>query len=174
MKPCLSTMIFWSYKMQIIDNYLDEELFSRISDFVLGSQNIPWFLQKDISGDGEEDTVYFTHLFHAENTIQSNHFKFVVEPITFMLGARAIVRVKGNLYPRTDELVYHKPHVDFDFPHQAAIFYLNSNDGYTVVDGEKVESVRNRLLKFDPSVEHQSTNCTDTPFRANININYFA
>jgi len=37
----------------------------------------------------------------------------------------------------------------------------------------KVESVENRLLLFDPSETHNSTSCTDEKVRVNINFNYF-
>ena len=53
------------------------------------------------------------------------------------------------------------------------MFYFNTCDGYTKLnDGTKVESVANRALFFDPSIPHQSTNCTNAKARFNININY--
>lgn len=160
--------------IDIIDDYLDKELFGRIQKFVLGDQNIPWYLQNDISGNGDDSMAYFTHVFYGNHSIRSDHFGFVIEPITFMMGSKALIRVKGNLYPRTDNLVYHKPHTDYEYSHKAAIFYLNTNNGYTIIGDKKIESVENRLLRFDASVEHSSTNCTDVPYRANINFNYFA
>ena len=49
-----------------------------------------------------------------------------------------------------------------------------NNDGFTVLhDGTKIESKRNRLLLFDGSKPHHSTNCTDDWRRININFNYF-
>ena len=38
---------------------------------------------------------------------------------------------------------------------------------------EKIESIENRALLFDPSIEHRSTTCTDAKGRININFNYF-
>jgi hypothetical protein len=50
---------------------------------------------------------------------------------------------------------------------------LNDCNGYTVIGDKKIESKANRALFFDPSVEHNSTNCTDEKARFNINFNYF-
>ena len=61
---------------------------------------------------------------------------------------------------------------DYNFDHKGALFSLNTCDGHTNVDGTKVDSVKNRMLFFNPQVIHNSTNCTDEQFRCNININY--
>ena len=61
----------------------------------------------------------------------------------------------------------------FDFSHSAALFSLNTCDGYTKLkDGTKINSVANRVLLFDAGEEHCSTTTTDDFTRVNININY--
>ena len=89
------------------------------------------------------------------------------------MEAKAFIRIKANLYPRTDTIIHHKDHVDYTFEHKAAILYLNTNDGFTVIGDKKIESVANRMLLFNPQIPHHSTTCTDTQFRSNINFNYF-
>ena len=55
-----------------------------------------------------------------------------------------------------------------------AIFYLNSNNGYTEFeDGTKVESVANRFVSFPSTLKHRGTSCTDENVRVVINFNYF-
>ena len=159
--------------MEIIDNYLAPELFAKVKDGFIGSQNVPWFLQKDVSGKGEEKYPYFTHLIHANHQSNSNKFDPLIVPIIFCFGVKAVIRIKANMYPRTDELYHYQDHIDCDYEHKAAILYLNTNDGYTVIGDTKVESIENRLLKFDASIPHHSTTCTDAQFRANINFNFF-
>lgn len=159
--------------IEVKDNYLDKQLFLRIQESTIESQAMGWFLQKDVSGEGEEDHCYFTHLFFSGNSRRSENFNLVIEPLLFLLDAKALIRAKANLYPRTENLIHHKDHIDYNYPHKAAIFYLNSNDGYTVIGKEKIESVENRLLLFNPLDLHHSTTCTNKPFRANINLNYF-
>ena len=84
-----------------------------------------------------------------------------------------LVRVKANLYLRTDEIVHNDNHIDYEFEHTAAILYVKTNDGLTILeDGTECESIANRLLLFDASKPHHSTSCTDQKRRVNININY--
>ena len=56
-----------------------------------------------------------------------------------------------------------------------AIYYVNTNDGYTEFEnGERVDSVENRLVIFDATMKHTGTTSTDTKFRSVINFNYYA
>ena len=67
----------------------------------------------------------------------------------------------------------HSKHFDYDFPNQGAIFYINDNDGYTMFDDKvKVDSVGNRLVRFDASKLHASTDCTNAKARVNVNFNF--
>ena len=65
-------------------------------------------------------------------------------------------------------------HVDYPYSHKAAIFYINTCDGYTKLeDGTKIDSVANRMLLFDASKPHTPSDCTNQSVRVNINFNYF-
>ena len=55
-----------------------------------------------------------------------------------------------------------------------SIFYINTNNGYTKFEnGEKVESVANRMVTFSTNLKHTGTSCTDERTRVVINFNYF-
>jgi hypothetical protein len=160
---------------KIIDNFLEEEYFKNIS--VMTTSYFPWFMQERTSGEGDEDrdkeNLYFTHMFFFESDWKSA-FHNIVRPILNKLDIKSLIRVKGNLYTKTNELFIHNKHVDFNYKHQGALYYVNDNNGFTILnDGTKIESKKNRLLLFDSSTPHQSTTCTNVPFRINININYF-
>ena len=95
-------------------------------------------------------------------------------PIFDIAEVKSLIRCKINYFPQTPELVHHKKHRDAEFPHKGAIFYLNNNDGLTILeDGTEIESVANRLLLFDSSKPHHSTTTTNADRRLNINLNYF-
>lgn len=159
---------------EIIDNFLSQEDFNNIKNFMLNS-HFPWNLTPVVSNDKENlpmiGSYYFTHEFwsgfHTEQESQ------IFAPILNQIECRAIIRIKGNLYPSTETLIHHMNHIDFEFPHRGAIFYLNTNDGLTVIDGKEVESIENRLLLFDPTVPHHSTTCTNEKCRINVNFNFF-
>jgi len=162
-------------KYKVIDNFLNKQDFLKIKEIV-ESDDFPYFLQKDIvhiNENNNELNCYFTHnIFNQVNGFSSYYKLFL--PLFEKINYKALIRVKGNLYPRTEKLEQHEPHVDYDYEHKGAIFSINTNDGGTILNGnEKVDSIENRILFFDPSKEHSSTTTTNAKYRMNININYF-
>jgi hypothetical protein len=159
---------------EVIDNYLKQEEFERIRNIMMG-QEFPWYYQPDVAFAGKhiDRTMYFTHNFYKDYLVYSN-FYGLLSPLIFKISPNAIVRVKGNMFPNIGSFLSHERHVDYEFKHKGAIYYLNTNNGPTVLeDGTKIDSVENRILFFDSSKEHNSTHCTDQKVRVNININYF-
>ena len=54
-----------------------------------------------------------------------------------------------------------------------AIFYVNSNDGFTEFEtGEKIKSMENRLLMFDNKLKHFGTTSTNSKTRIVLNLCY--
>mgnify|MGYP003125354820 CR=1 FL=1 len=130
-------------KLQIIDDALSEEDFTAITDMCL-------------SPPGDHSFPYYMETNvtgHADGDDGTMYFCHLIKD-------------------DCPEIHHHADHVDAEIPHKGAILYLNTNNGLTVVDGVEVESIRNRLLLFDPTIPHHSTTCSDKPFRANINFNY--
>ena len=85
-----------------------------------------------------------------------------------------MMRIKGNLYQSTETIFHHDNNTDYDFSHRGAIFYLNTNNGLTVLeDTIEIKSIENRLLIFDASRPHHSTTCSDDKCRVNVNFNFF-
>ena len=123
-----------------------------------------------ISDDVEVNS--FWHLFYEAHVPQSHHFDTLL-PLVDKLGARCVVQAKANLYPCTHILHEHRPHADYDSTCSGAILSLNTCDGYTKLkDGTKIDSVANRVLLHDPSIEHCGTSTTNVSARININVNY--
>jgi hypothetical protein len=160
--------------LEVIDNFLDQEHFDHIQNHVLSPQ-FSWNLIPHVSSKKENVQIlasyYFVHIFWANFQIEPDAQIFT--PILNQIECRAILRIKANLYPSTSEIIHHEDHVDYEFPHRGAIFYLNTNNGLTVINNQEVESVENRLLLFDPTVPHHSTTCTDDKCRVNVNFNFF-
>jgi hypothetical protein len=160
---------------KIIDNALPQEEFDNIKNFMLNS-SFPWNLTPVVTNEKENLPItasyYFTHEFwsgfHTEPQTQ------IFAPILNLLECKAMMRIKANLYPSTETIIHHDNHTDYDFSHRGAIFYLNTNNGLTVLEDEtEVQSIENRLLLFDASVPHHSTTCTDDKCRVNVNFNFF-
>ena len=160
----------------IYDNVLPKETFENIAQGIIGDGSIPWYYRHNISNRGVEEVGYFTHMFYCfdEVKIIASDWYYLLEPILNILECKSLIRAKANFYQRTKELHHNKNHIDYPYIHNGAIFYLNTNDGFTVINDEHwIESVENRLLIFNPSVLHRSTHCTNKQYRANINFNYF-
>ena len=119
--------------------------------------------------------VYFDpNIFYDKSLGPDSQF-FLMEIFLRRLGVRDLYRIKANLNPRT---FFHRKtgyHVDLEEsgPHQTAVYYVNSNNGYTEFKkGGKVKSVANRMVIFDSKLEHQGVTTTDQKARVVINFNY--
>ena len=160
---------------KIIDNILPCDKFKKIKNFILNS-GFPWYFTPVVTNEKENlpitSSYYFTHEFwsgfHTEPQAQ------IFTPLLNIMECNAVMRIKANLYPSTETIIHHGIHCDYEFPHRGAIFYINTNNGLTVLeDGTEVQSIENRLLLFDASKPHHSTSCSDDKCRVNVNFNFF-
>jgi len=159
---------------EVIDDALSNKDFDEIKSVIM-HHSFPWSVVRQIATERDEigDIFYMTHMFYEAYTPRSE-FLSVLDPLLKKINPTAMVRVKANFYPNQKKFVEHGMHVDFKSS-LGAILYLNDNNGYTKLKNEnvKIESKENRLLLFDSSQKHCSTNCTDDFARLNINVNYF-
>ena len=162
---------------EIIDDLLPKDKFEELQLIVLGSE-IPYYFNEEVNSKHDKDdlTSYFTHaLFNLENDyIYSVYFHKFGQIFYDTLGMKALIRMKLNMYTRTNTIEKHKPHSDYPFSHKGCVFSFNTCNGGTILeDGTFIKAVANRALIFDAHKLHQSTTCTDAKSRVNININYF-
>jgi hypothetical protein len=156
----------------VIDNFLDKDYFNHLKNTIM-ENSFPWFFQATVAEHERDTDFYFTHLIYNEGKINSDFYK-ELEPLIDQLKVTSLLRIKANLYPNLNKEIVNLSHVDSPTSHKGAILYINTNNGYTILDNSiKIDSVENRILLFDPSVPHQSTHCTDEKCRININFNYF-
>jgi hypothetical protein len=157
---------------KIIDNFLPPRNLIKLQA-VINSGEFDWYYVEDINTNVPKDSLasYFVHVAYYQGT--ASKYIHIFSSILERLEIKALIRIKVNLYPRTHALEIHTPHIDENYPHTGAIFYLNTNDGKTILeDGTKIDSVANRILLFNASKKHSSTSTTDNKVRVNININY--
>jgi hypothetical protein len=161
-------------KYKIIDNFLDDASFKNIKSQMLGSY-FPWFYN-DMKTDYLESlyNFQFTHVFYDNYKPNSNMFDLLT-PLIQKIKPSALIRIKANLTPVTDNVIVYDYHVDYnDINCKTAIFYLNTNNGSTIFkNGTKINSLENRFVCFDSELLHTGTSCTDEKIRCVININYY-
>tara|TARA_R100001132_G_C3213185_1_gene55157 strand:- start:51 stop:539 length:489 start_codon:yes stop_codon:yes gene_type:complete len=162
--------------MRVVKNFLEEKYFKKLTGaFVDHNPDLPFYIQRRVAletGPIDKEHFYFTHLLF-NYSIKSTYYDLVKPLIWDIIKAKALIRVKVNLYPRTDKLLHHGPHEDHEFKHKALILSLNTCDGGTRIGKKFIPSIANQALFFDASNTHNSTTCTDKQARLNINFNYF-
>lgn len=159
-------------KYEVVDNFLEKDTFNHIKQQMLYG-SLPWYYSSNVSGISDDNDYYFSSVIFDHMTGQRNNFLDLLLPIISKIQPTILIRIKANLYPRTEVPVHHLPHRDYNFTHQGAIFYINENNGPTVLeDKTEIHSKENRILFFDPHQLHNSVSCTDQNIRVNINLNY--
>jgi hypothetical protein len=126
--------------------------------------------------------LQFTHTFYEFHTPRSPYMDRI-NCILERWRPASISRIRANLLTRLPDghQKFFSMHGDMENLQEdkqkqwtVSIFYVNTNDGYTVFeDGTKVESVANRMLTFPADMKHAGTTCTDRQTRIVINFNYF-
>ncbi len=136
--------------------------------------NIGWYFMPSVAdlddGQANDNYMHF-HLAYDTHTPVSTMYE-VLFPFIQQLEVQALIRIIINQYPYTPKLKVHADHADFDYTHKGAILYLNTCDGYTYCEGQKVYSQANRVLLHDPSKKHHSSATTNAQRRVICNVNY--
>tara|TARA_R100000306_G_C4279248_1_gene94219 strand:- start:104 stop:577 length:474 start_codon:yes stop_codon:yes gene_type:complete len=157
--------------MDIIDNFLDRTEFKHIQKIMMGDE-FPWYYNKAIAAfTDEKHFYYFTHNFF-KNEVKSGLFG-LWENFLKKLNYKALIKIKGGLYPSHTKVRPNNFHTDFPFKHKGCIFYINNNNGPTVIGKKSILPKENRAVLFDPSIPHHSSSCNDQQVRITITFNYF-
>ena len=162
--------------MQVIDNFLQKEYYDHLYSVITDTQ-FPWLFQHQVATNLEDpranlDHYYFVHsLFHAyriESPLYDNFVHlFEALEVDFLFRARVL------LYVNQGKQIIHDRHIDHGETCKTALIYMNSNDGFTEFEtGERIDSVKNRLLVFDGSVLHSSSTPTNTKDRMLLSVTY--
>ena len=124
---------------------------------------------------GEQAYNYqFGHSFYFNYGFKSENAQILI-PILERLNPTAILRIKGTLLPRSEKTIEHGYHLDNESSTSGAIYYINTNNGYTKFkEGGKIDSVANRLVLFNTDEYHTGATCTDEKVRVLINFNYYS
>ena len=157
--------------MDIVENYVDAESLKQLN-INLNANHFPWYWVKKIARANNINNYHFSHVFYIHDRICSNWFSLIEKSFLLLLKPKALIRIKANLNVRTEKQFLFEKHQDQDFDCKVAIFYLNSNDGYTLINNKEIKSVKNRMLFFN-NEWHSSSTTTDQPNRIVINFNYF-
>lgn len=168
--------------IQVIDNYLPIGVFNKLRESMDENTHFPWCRCSNVNGpDWQEHenqlgaNGQFVNQMWSPLEGPSKSFHIVEEVLDYF-NMYAIIRIKANMLLRTSKIIYHPLHTDLGdsgIKCTTAVLYLNTNNGYThFSDGNKIESVANRIVAFPCGVPHAGTTCTDASTRTIINLNF--
>jgi hypothetical protein len=164
-------------KPEIIENALTPIEFEAIRA-IIDSFNFPWhwFPRLNSYQKLKNEKLNHSYLYHNFNIYNNNvaaPYDQIFIPLLKFLKVKVLIRMHANMYMHTSKIEEHTDHKDQGFPCQAAILYLNTCNGSTVIKKEhRVMSVANRLVKFRGDWLHHSTSSTNQKRRLVLNINY--
>jgi hypothetical protein len=165
--------------LRVIDDFLERELFLSLQAAVL-SPSFAWERSAVLSasaaahlGPGENEQDIHGFYLHKRAVRYVSPALQIIAPVLDKLAPLALLKVKVNRTARSERHIEYGLHVDTQRSGATtAIFYLNTNNGYTLFDdGRKVLSMENRIVIFDASTQHTGASCTDAPHRLVLNIN---
>jgi hypothetical protein len=156
------------------DNLLSENAFNDLKT-KMTSNVFPWFYQEG-RVDENDGLPALTHSFYNNNQVKSNFYD-ILSNIIEAYKMKTIIRIKANFDYKNTKSFRTNIHTDLADPAEGfktGIFYLNDNDGKTYFEnGNLVDSVANRFVKFSQSLKHGTQTHTDTNYRIVINFNWY-
>ena len=159
------------YKYKQIKNFLDQDTFNKIKEIIL-SNTFPWFFNESQTS-GKNDSFFMGHNFYHDHQKNSIYYDTIITPIIKKLKVNMINEIRANLLFKTKKHTQSELHVDKEFFCNTAIFYINKNNGYTLLkDKTKIAVEENKLLIIDTKTYHAAVTATDTDRRIVINFNY--
>lgn len=167
-------------RYRVIDNFLPQHQFKAIQEYFL-SQNMPWYFNDHVVyGDAKEkadkNAYQFIHVMYFRDAPCGVGTQ-AVQPLIDALEVLALIRIKANFSPvREAHYVSDDHYDDADFtdnkiPYTVGVFYLTTNNGATVIDGDRVGSVENRMVLMAGDLPHHGISATDNR-RVLLNFNF--
>ena len=165
-------------EIQVYDNFLNGKELDEINfNLFRKNSNFVWFFNSyKTNVDGVPDELpQFTHFLYHNGKIHSEYYN-IFDCLFKKLNVLSFIKIKLNLQIKDCEIQKSGLHRDVEVRSQdqkTGIFYLNSNNGYTFFEsGEKIDSVKNRMVIFPTSLYHAGTTHTDTQYRCVLNMNW--
>ena len=161
---------------KVIDNFLRDDIFQELKYTLFGNR-ISWSFKNYLAYPGDNlGGVSFAQYFYDQNQITQPQYFSVVEPLIQRAQINNLYRALVNLVPKQPNNIPSGIHTDHSFPHKVLLYYVNTNNGYTILDPEgeniKIQCIKNRALIFDGQTPHQGVLQSDTPVRLNINLTF--
>ena len=157
--------------MEIKDNFLAKKDLTELDNLI--GTSFPWYLQQEMV-EGANDGCWFSHIIYNEDVPGSDLYDPIIKMFKNYLNYVSLIRINTNLLLRQETPSISDFHTDYSSEKiTTAIFYLNTNNGATEFkDGDRIDSVRNRLIMFPTNTLHRAIGQTDVATRIVFNFNF--
>ena len=157
--------------MNIYKNFISKKNSNVINKIFL-SNNFPWYYISKQCEHSKKDTPFFSHTFFQDGQVSSSAM-FLIDSIIKKLKIKRLLNIRANLCLKgNSKCSWHIDKFTDDLKHQTAIYYVNSNNGYTEFKNKKIKCEQNKIIIFNADKKHRSVGQTDTNTRMVINFNY--
>ncbi len=155
--------------VNIYKNFINKKHCNLINKILL-SYDFPWYYSK--TQTHYKDSSYLFHCFYKQDKINSDFF-YLIEPILNKINPKKLYNVRANLsLKRPSKCNWHRDGWEKNKKHNTAIYYVNTNNGYTEFKKNSIKSEKNKIVLFCASLIHRAVNQTDKDTRIVINLNY--
>lgn len=138
--------------IKVFDKVIPQAYADQIEEDLTRTQ-FPWYYIKDITNISYGNNSGLVHVAYDHGSMPTEWYPFV-KPLVYGIAEAAghniaqLLRIRvGFLYPTMDSTGHNTPHIDFNFPHYTACYYVNDSDGDTVVFNEHATAVGNSLTE---------------------------
>lgn len=150
---------------QIIENFLDLSECDSIVDSL--NKELTW----EFENFGDSGIFLKKNIYENEVPVLEVYNDLVDLMNKMQIIGLMDIQLNAYLNNTNIELV-EKPN-KHKFNHGVGIYYLNTNNGYTLLDnGTKINSEKNKLLLFQSDQKYYESNTTDSKVRYNLTFNY--
>ena len=128
--------------MKVIDNFLSDNVADQIENSII-QDNFPWYY----TGKGVYNSnVYFFSHSLLNNGKKSDYADEILLPLVSKMDGKKLLRAKINCYTKTENYTHYPYHYDNDEDKdiKVAIYYVNTNNGYTEVKDKGKTTVDQR------------------------------
>lgn len=165
-----------------IPDFVNNQYAEYIENHIL-REGFPWFYQKNVTRyrdevDCDEDhNSGFYHMIYLDDTIGTHETYNLLIPLILSIEEKTGIklnklhRMRLGLLINNSKGLHDQPHIDFDFPHYTACYYVNDSEGDTFVFNEtyseqqpetfsikhRSSPQRGKLTLFDGSHYHASS-----------------
>jgi hypothetical protein len=158
-----------------IENVLTKSQLDKII-YYLNDNTTPWYWMKTMV-IGEKQHPFFSHSAY-NNCLPVSPLFDLLSPVLKILKPVSILKIQVNLVLAKECNFNSGWHTDYLYKEgKTAIFYVNDTNGSTVLktkDGDiKNKGIKNSLLIFPMTTQHQMISQTFPEERIVINFNYF-